>query len=447
MLVAHGKINRKNPAHRLPKSGRNLLVKSQSRAWHCFIILCLSMFLNLILAVAHARGVPVTNGIVTALQMLVTLVAVPAALSPQARLPDYAYNALGFVLFSVVLTNLLNPFNPKTIYDIVLIPIYMGLGMSAVSVKPKWMHGLLIFVLASALLELLLPGIYQWLVDPLGYLSATRDWLEGVNAGNGSGGDSLNWVNRAGGSKLGISDHRVGGAFLEPLSLGYFGALMAIYYSGLYRGPWKTKVAAIIACLALTLFADSRIPTMLILLLCPLLLLRVMVPSVLLWFTFPVVITLAGLFYAFEPGALYSDMGLRLSLTFNVFQESSFGEILTGGVSLQRAADSGIVYLLRCVGPLGLLMAIWFFSGAFSRRHSNNMMFFVAISVYLAVTLLFGGATLSIKTASLLGYLVGMATSLGYAPQVRAAPAVPARSSSSARFQNRRATPAGWKRL
>lgn len=399
--------------NQLPPGGTPALIHKSSKPWFCFVILCSSIFLNFILSVAHARGVPVSNGSVTAIQMIVTLSAVPALFSPNARFLDYGYFAFGFIFIAAISTNLLNPFNPKTIYDVLIIPIYIGLGMSASSIKSKWMHGLLIFVLASALLEMLLPSLYQWLVDPLGYLSATRGWLEKVAAKAGSGDSSLNWVNRVGGSQLGFSDHRVGGAFLEPLSLGYFGALMAIYYAGLHNGKFLTKIIGISSCLILTLVADSRVPTIIILLTAPLLLVRIKISPIFLWLTFPIVITTAGLFYAFQPASLYSDAGLRLSLTFNVLQETSFFGILTGGVSLARANDSGIVYLLRCVGPLGLLVAIWFFGGAFSRRRGTNVMFFVAISVYLSVTLLFGGATLSIKTASLLGYLVGLASHKG----------------------------------
>lgn len=380
------------------------------RSFLCFLVLCSGMFLNLILAVLHARGLPVSNGLVTAVQAVITAVALPAFFSPRAHLADYAWFALGFMALCVIATNLVNPFDPKTIYDIFIIPIYIVLGMSAASVKPKWMHWLLVFVLAGALLEIVAPSLYTTLVDPLGYLSSTRGWLEEVAAKAGTGDASLDWVNRAGGSQLGFSDHRVAGPFLEPLSLGYFAALMAIYYCGLYNGSGFLRYGAIIICLGLTLAADSRVPTMLIIATCLLLLPRPKLPSVLLWLTFPVVMGVMYAAYLFQSISLYSDAGLRLSLTFGVIANSDIIDVLIGAISLERANDSGIVYLLRCVGPVGLIVSVWFFGGAFTRWRGTNVAFFVSISVYVSVTLMFGGATLSIKTASLLGYLVGLAS-------------------------------------
>jgi hypothetical protein len=380
-----------------------------TRPFLCFSLLCAAMFFNSALAFLHARGLPVSNVIVTVCQFGITALAVPAAFSSRARLPQLAIIALAFMVLSLILTNLLNPFDAKTIYDILLIPIYMALGMSAALVKPRWMHVLLGFVLASALLELFNASLYNFLLQPLEYLSATRAWLGEATSKVGGGDLSLAWVNRADGSKLGLSDHRIGGAFLEPLSLGYFGALMSTYYAGLYRGSRLVQLGAILICLILTLLADSRVPTILIIVSSLFLLSRVKLPSFLLWLTFPVVILITFLIYLLNAESIYGDTALRLGLTFNVIQNTSVASFLIGAVSLDRVGDSGIVYMLRCLGPFGMVVALWFFSGAFTRRRGTNVSFFVAIAIYVSVTLMFGGATLSIKTASLLGYLVGLA--------------------------------------
>jgi hypothetical protein len=407
-IVSYPDINMQEAVPRKP-------APRQPQSLLCFVVLCLSMFLNFALAFLHARGLPVSNAIVTVIQLIVTMLALPAFFSRRAKLPEHARFALAFIILSAIATNILNPFDPKTLYDSLLIPIYTVLGMSAASTKPKWMHFLLIFVLASTLLELNAPGLYTSLFDPLGYLSATRGWLEEVADKAASGGDSLDWVNRAGGSKLGFSDHRISGAFLEPLSLGYFGTLMAMYYAGLYRGAVWVRFVGIFVCLCFTLMADARVPTILIFVTSLFLLSRIKVPSFLLWMIFPTVVGVTYLIYVLQIG-LYSDSALRLSLTFAVIQKTSVLEILTGAVSLARANDSGIVYMLRCLGPLGMITAIWFYSGAFTRQRGTNVSFFIAIATYLSVTLMFGGATLSIKTASLLGFLVGLASISRKAP-------------------------------
>jgi hypothetical protein len=103
----------------------------------------------------------------------------------------------------------------------------------------------------------------------------------------------------------------------------------------------------------------------------------------------------------------------RLSVTFDALKTVDLGQLIAGMVPLERAGDSGILYMLRCVGLLGMPVAIWFYSGAFTYARGSNVSFFVMVTVYLTITLMLGGATLSIKTASLLGYLVGLASISG----------------------------------
>jgi hypothetical protein len=381
----------------------------QTRPALCFAILCVAAFLNLALAFLHARGLPVSNGLVTAAQIIVTMLALPAFLSSRAWPTPITAFALGFILFCTICTNLINPFDPKTVYDSLIIPVYIALGACAGTVKPRWMHLLLVTVLAISLIEMLFPSLYLSLFDPVGYLSATRGWLEGLGEKAGSGEKALDWASRAGGSKLGLSDRRIGGPFLEPLSLGYFAALMAIYYAGVHRGSLTAKLGAIIICLFLTLLADSRVPTILVVATSLFLLPRLKLPIVILWMTFPALLGITYLIYIMQADTLYGDTMYRLSATFDVLHKSSISGLAVGSISLARAGDSGIIYVIRCLGPIGLLIAIWYYSGVFTRRGRTNVGFFVAIAVYLSITLMFGGATLSIKTASLLGYLVGIA--------------------------------------
>jgi hypothetical protein len=384
--------------------------ENSRKAFWCFVLLCLSMFVNLILAFLRARGLPVSAGTVMAVQALLTALAVPAFLSPRVRFRGSALFALSFIAFSALVMNFLNPFNIKTMYDSLLIPIYIALGMSAAYLRPKWMNYLLLFVLLIVLMEIFLPSMYLSLFDPAGYFSGTREWVAKQKLNEAAADGFYVGAYRWDQSVFSFADHRIGGAFLEPLSLGYFAFLMSTYYAGLYRGPWMVRAAGIAVCVCIALSSDSRVPTMLILLGTLLLTIRWRPPVIVLWLAFPLVITTIFYAYLAQFEFLYGDTFGRLSITFDALKTVNIGQILVGMVPLERAGDSGILYMLRCVGLFGVPIAIWLYSGAYTRQTGTDVAFFVMIAVYLSVTLMFGGASLSIKTGSLLGYLVGLAS-------------------------------------
>jgi hypothetical protein len=372
----------------------------------CFIILCLSMFVNLILAFLHARGMPVSSGTIMAFQALITLAAVPAFFSRRVKFRQPALMALAFIVVSAIVMNLINPFNIKTIYDSVLIPIYIALGMSALYIRPRWMHYLLGFVVVITLIENFFPQVYVAIFDPAGYFSATREWVANQRA-NAAAADGFYTGAYRGVSMFSFTDHRMSGPFLEPISLGYFAFIMSTYYAGLFRGSAIVRAFAIVICLGLALSADSRIPTVLILLSTTFLTLRLKPPVIVLWLTFPVVMAVVFYVYNAQFSFLYGDTFDRISLTFEPIQSAGFGELFGGMISLDRVGDSGIIYLIRSLGLLGMPVAIWWYSGAYVYRRGTNASFFIFIGVYLTFSLFFGGASLSIKTASLLGYLIG----------------------------------------
>ncbi|MBY8829919.1 hypothetical protein [Hephaestia mangrovi] len=367
------------------------------------------MFLNLALAFLHARGLPASTRLVIVAQVIVTALALPAFTSPRAKLERQTVMALCLIALSLVGTNIANPFNPKTIYDTLLIPIYIILGMAAGSVRTKWMHGLLLFVLATTLMEAFFPALYVRLFDPAAYFSATREWIANQDPNASTDAGFYAGAFRAGGSQFGFADHRLSGAFMEPLSLGYFSALMSIYYAGIYRGPTLVRAGAIIICMGLALAADSRAGMILIVLISLFLLLRIRAYSFMLWLIGPMVIVAAYIVYTTHFGDFYRDTVSRLEITFGALDRTSVREMLLGAVPLDRVGDSGVIYMLRCVGLLGMPVAIWFYSGIFTRWHRVNTGILTMVTVYLTFTLMFGGATLSIKTASLMGYLVGLA--------------------------------------
>jgi len=105
--------------------------------------------------------------------------------------------------------------------------------------------------------------------------------------------------------------------------------------------------------------------------------------------------------------AVPGDLGLRLAVTSDPLLQASPLMILFGGVSDSKVADSGLVYLIANSGLIGFCIYPLLASGVLSGDEPPSAVA-VSIMLYLMVTLIFGYAPMSIKTACVLGY--GVAT-------------------------------------
>jgi hypothetical protein len=126
------------------------------------------------------------------------------------------------------------------------------------------------------------------------------------------------------------------------------------------------------------------------------------------WAASPVLLFIAWFYYshhADDGGELY----YRISLTFEGLAGSNAWEMLIGDVNTQHANDSGFLYLTYNFGLFGVFLAVFYYSGLFTRKTGSNPSLFICFSLLATLTLLFGGALLSIKSASLMGFLVGLA--------------------------------------
>ena len=97
-----------------------------------------------------------------------------------------------------------------------------------------------------------------------------------------------------------------------------------------------------------------------------------------------------------------SDLYYRISLTFNGLAGSSAWEMLMGNVNTEHANDSGLLSLTYNFGLIGVFLAIFYYSGLFTRRTGSNPSLFICFSLLATLTLMFGAALLSIKSASLI---------------------------------------------
>lgn len=383
---------------------------AEKHAWRCYLAVVFSMFLNMLLAIANANGIGMNNTKVVIIQIIVTLLSGSMILAKPVALKPAEQYALAVMVLLLLIGAGLHGFNAKAVYDCLIIPLYIVLGRSARQVRPKWMHWLLAAVVIIVGMEVLTPSLFTRIVNPGQYFLSTRAWVAegGVNDALRDG--LYTGAYRSGGSVFSIVDHRVSGPFLEPLSLGYFSVLMAIYYTALYNGRMWVRFGAIGLCLLLALLSDSRAASGLIVLSSLILLPRLKWPKATIWLAPVGVLFVAWLVYLRANGDNLGDTLYRLSLTFDGLRQFSVWQVIIGNVDSEALNDTGILYLIKNVGLLGLFVGIFLYSGSMSRDSKSNVAFFSVIAIYFTTMLLFGGAVFSIKVASLSGYIVGIAS-------------------------------------
>ncbi len=390
-------------------SGLKTLVQAEAHAWRCFLAVCISMLLNFLLAIANANGIGMNNNLVTVIQVIVTGASACMVLFWPIRVTKLEqYSAFAIVL-SLIMTLMVNEFNPRLFYDFLVIPLYIALGRSARFTKPRWMDALLLTVLAITLLEIAAPTLFVRVVNPGKYFLATRSW---VAAQNGAVAETGLYVGafRGGGSVFALSDHRISGPFLEPLSLGYFGVLMTIYYVGIADVSVIKRILTVGASLFLSLASDSRAATGMIVLSALLLASRIRLPAMVMWMMPVLVFISLWIFYIFSDGVSLGDSASRVAITFDALKEFNVWDIIVGRVNSDRIGDSGFIYLARGLGLIGSVVGIYFFSGIISCRKSQNCIIYAVFSIYIVQLLAFGLAVFSIKSASLAGYLIGISS-------------------------------------
>jgi hypothetical protein len=205
-----------------------------------------------------------------------------------------------------------------------------------------------------------------------------------------------------------FSTYRLGSIFMEPLSLGYFGVVVSIVASAFVVGR-RARYLLLSLCLLFGVLADSRLSVFCMVAIVLLWPLARMVPAR--YALVPPVAVLAVLIAvaATAGGALGSgELAGRLAITIDALQDATFADILFGGIDASRSGDSAIVAVISNAGLLAVPLLFALSSGLLSARRLDNSLNWSAF-IYVLSASLFGGALFSIKTAPILGLLVGYA--------------------------------------
>jgi putative polymerase len=373
-----------------------------------FFIVLLALFQNIVLAAVN-NVYSINAGIVTITQLIITAGAVAMLFFRRQALNEEAAAAfVAIILLFVVAGFVSTKMNLRAIYDVFVIPVFMMLGLRVKKFPLSGIYILIAIVLVVALLDSIFPDTYIALFNPQKYYLNTRIWL--ADAADSTTSDLGLYVGatRASNNVLDFlgADHRAGSIFLEPLSLGYFATISLIGI--LFAGRGISKYVGLSACLILTILADSRTgfaASLFLIAIFPFIR-RIPVSFIL---GFPV-IGFFLLFLVYKFAGPQGDLGYRLSVTFDPLGKALVSDLILGGLNTDEIQDSGFIYLIANFGLLGAALAILLNSGVLITRFSDVRIPTAAI-IYIFFSATFGAALFSIKTASLLGFILGTAAS------------------------------------
>ncbi|MGO1303149.1 MAG: hypothetical protein ACTMKV_00020 [Sphingomonas parapaucimobilis] len=367
-----------------------------------------ALFMNFFLALANANGIGMTGNIVLGIQLLITGTAILVILYQPPRVgPDFIF-AITAILVGYLVSGIYHgSIDPRGLYDIFIIPIFMMLGMTLHKLKPWMINAPMSIIVLVALADGLLRDQYASIVNPLSYYRSTRAWVADQDSAFREASGLYVGADRSGGLVFSfLSDHRVGSIFLEPLSLGYFGVIAAIAYAVVYDGQRNKFLFAASICLFLALLADTRTAAFLVIVTVCLVLSAKKLP-VAITYIIPVVVMFLGAVVYLNYHGGGGDLLFRLGLTYREFFNSNSLSLLVGNVTSDQIYDSGIINIIQNVGLISAIVLIYLVSGGFGYKWSKFSFVPLVTVIYVMVTLLFGGAVFSIKTAAMLGVIIG----------------------------------------
>src|SRR5690606_20752651 len=146
-----------------------------SDIWVIGLIYASTVF-NFGLSFAYAHVLTVTSTMVSAIQLLITdQSALIIVLRGRPRLPlVFPVLVCAFLALCLIAGITADSDDIKTIYDVVMVCIFIALGTTVARLNVSLIHGLMALCLAVAFFEFFFPSIYTELVNPLSYFTNTR---------------------------------------------------------------------------------------------------------------------------------------------------------------------------------------------------------------------------------------------------------------------------------
>lgn len=204
-----------------------------------------------------------------------------------------------------------------------------------------------------------------------------------------------------------LGEHRVSSVFLEPVSVGNFGA---ICFSWIVLRDWGQPLrmfARLLPVVAIFVLADARFGLAVSLLSIMAFALAGLTGRVLLAAApFAMIVTLAWIGYSWPDVAWDNTLRGRVLLGGQFLSKLDLSDIFALVPNFSFTADSGYAYTLVKIGLAGFA-GMWLLFALAPARDDISWRYRVFVAVYVTLLLVISNSIYSIKTAALLWYLVG----------------------------------------
>jgi putative polymerase len=314
----------------------------------------------------------------------------------------------------------------KSVRDALVLVAFVALGWRWGDASSSTRIFLLIgaVVLVFALFEFIAPAAYVSFFDVIDFYRARGV----VSIESVENLDSAFFISSAReGSRLllpFLGDHRVSSIFLEPVSMGNFGALTLLFALSLDRQHWRAAAALVLIAVAAIILADARFASMI----APLLLAVRFFP--LRWSTLALAL-LPALAIAILIGFALSDIGAgddlatRLAGSGRVLLSMSPQAVFGMGGYDIVTYDAGYAYALSAFG-LPFCIILWMAFVSLPAADRQGQLYKLLMGLYICALLCISGTSVfALKTAGLGFFALGaLSRAHGYG-WVRAGARVP----------------------
>ena len=378
--------------------------------WAAASLLAASVLFNALLAWTNGHVTPLTPSMVSVVQAAIVLAALGlGALQPIALSGRWIAMAWLLVMAALLTSAIRAQLEPKIIGDILLIPAFILLGARVEGpVLRRTVIMLQALIVTVGLWELLRPEQFGAFFRVQDYYVNTR----GFKAEDfWAGGDLFVSSERAHGRMLldGFGFHRGSSLFLEPVSLGNWAVVTAIFTGAMWGALGRLARTFMIASVAaLLVICDGRLALTVILLFCLWLPLCRFIPDRLAAFYLPgllVLLMLGGMLGLLGgPGDNFAG---RLTFGMQALGDMKLDRMLgvaENPIMLDDAGWADFVQSQSLVVALGLwlFLGLTRFGDAPGQRIAKH-----GVLLFITLCLPVSNSLLSIKTAALMWMIYG----------------------------------------
>ncbi|MCG6203123.1 surface polysaccharide polymerase [Rhodopseudomonas sp. HC1] len=372
---------------------------------------------NLVLSFVNASISHVSSGAVIAVELLLIGAATLMILNRSESFLIVSIAVSAWLIFEMLIRY---QYDPKAFRDafIPIIFFYLGRSYASPASADRLVTIAILIVVAGALFEWMFLDVFLKYVDVIGYYVA-RGSVD-ASASTGAPGLFISGLRFEGRTLLPfLGEHRVSSVFLEPVSLGNFGAIAFAWTLLRDRRNPVALIAKTIGIAVILILGDARFGFYL----CGVVLLTYLIAPIVrpaMAFALPFLVVIGLLWYAGAMVGVAWDNTTtgRFLLSGQLLSTLDLGQALGLKITTIDFDDSGYSYMLSRFGVVGAasLWALYVFGSPAETMESWRFKLFVC--VYLVLLLSISTSSVTIKTGALLWFLAGsIATGYRPAPQ------------------------------